>query len=222
MLCKCADWQKFFHNQLLVERKIPTRLRNFNQINLYAIHKMHFTLYNGDISKKEAIAMEMTIGKRIAALRREKDLKQDDLAQMLEVSPQAVSKWENDQTCPDISLLPKLAKILGVTVDELLSGKQELQPVVTLVPEEQRKDIKDMMLRIVVDSHDGDKVRVNLPMALVQVAMDMGMEMPQVSGNNALKGIDWMQIMDLVRHGAMGNLVEVESADGDAVRIFVE
>ena len=166
--------------------------------------------------------MEMTIGKRIAALRREKNLKQDVLAQMLEVSPQAVSKWENDQTCPDISLLPKLAKILGVSVDELLSGKQELQPVVTLVPEDQRKDIKDMMLRIVVDSADGDKVRVNLPMALVQLAMEMGMEMPQVSGNDALKGIDWAQVMDLVRHGAMGNLVEVESADGDIVRIFVE
>lgn len=166
--------------------------------------------------------MEMTIGKRIAALRREKNLKQDDLAQMLEVSPQAVSKWENDQTCPDISLLPKLAKILGVSVDELLSGKQELQPVVTLVPEDQRKDIKDMMLRIVVDSADGDKVRVNLPMALVQLAMEMGMEMPQVSGNDALKDIDWAQIMELVRHGAMGNLIEVESADGDIVRIFVE
>ena len=166
--------------------------------------------------------MEMTIGKRIAALRREKNLKQDDLAQMLEVSPQAVSKWENDQTCPDISLLPKLAKILGVSVDELLSGKQELQPVVTLVPEDQRKDIKDMMLRIVVDSADGDKVRVNLPMALVQLAMEMGMEMPQVSGNDAIKDIDWAQVMELVRHGAMGNLVEVESADGDIVRIFVE
>ena len=166
--------------------------------------------------------MEMTIGKRIAALRREKNLKQDDLAQMLEVSPQAISKWENDQTCPDISLLPKLAKILGVSVDELLSGKQELQPVVTLVPEDQRKDIKDMTLRIVVDSADGDKVRVNLPMALVQLAMEMGMEMPQVSGNDALKDIDWAQVMELVRHGAMGNLIEVESADGDIVRIFVE
>ena len=166
--------------------------------------------------------MEMTIGKRIAALRREKNLKQDDLAQMLEVSPQAVSKWENDQTCPDISLLPKLAKILGVSVDELLSGKQEQQPMVTLVPEDQRKDIKDMMLRIVVDSADGDKVRVNLPMALVQLAMEMGMEIPQVSGNDALKDIDWAQVMALVRHGAMGNLVEVESADGDIVRIFVE
>ena len=166
--------------------------------------------------------MEMTIGKRIAALRKEKGLKQDNLAQMLEVSPQAVSKWENDQTCPDISLLPKLARILGVSVDELLSGKQELQSVVTLVPEEQRKDIKDMMLRIVVDSYDGNKVRVNLPMALVQVAMEIGLEMPQVSGSEALKHIDWIQIIDLVRHGAMGNLVEVESADGDTVRIFVE
>ena len=166
--------------------------------------------------------MEMTIGNRIAALRREKNLKQDDLAQMLEVSPQAVSKWENDQTCPDISLLPKLAKILGVSVDELLSGKQELQPVVTLVPEDQRKDIKDMMLRIVVDSVDGDKVRVNLPMALVQLAIEMGMEMPRVSGNDALKDIDWAQVMELVRHGAMGNLIDVESAKGDIVRIFVE
>ena len=164
----------------------------------------------------------MTIGKRIAALRREKGLKQDDLAGMLEVSPQAVSKWENDQACHDISLLPGLANILGITVDELRSGKQENAPVVTMVPEQQRKDIKDMLLRITVDSHEGDKVRVNLPMALVQVALEMGMEMPQVSGNDALKNIDWTKIMELVRHGAMGNLVEVESADGDTVRIFVE
>jgi len=166
--------------------------------------------------------MEMTIGKRIATLRRDKELKQDDLARMLEISPQAVSRWENDQTCPDISLLPKLAKILGVSVDELLSGKQEGQPVVTLVPEEQRKDIKDLMLRVVVDSCEGDKVRVNLPMALVQVVTDMGMQMPGISVNDALKDIDWNRIMDLVLHGAIGNLVEVESANGDTVRIFVE
>ncbi len=166
--------------------------------------------------------MNTTLGTRIAALRRQKELRQDDLAQMLDVSPQAVSKWENDQTCPDITLLPKLADILGVTVDELLSGKQALQPAVTLVPEEERKDIRDMLLRIVVDSADGDKVRVNLPLALVQVAMEMGMEMPQISGNDALKNIDLNQIMELVRRGAVGNLVEVESADGDTVRIFVE
>ena len=164
--------------------------------------------------------MELTLGKRIAALRREKSLKQDELAQMLEVSPQAVSKWENDQTCPDISLLPKLAKILGVSVDALLTGEQEAQPVVTMASE--KKDIKDMILRIVVDSYRGDMVRVNLPITLVQVALDMGLEMPQISGIDALEGINLAQILELVRYGAVGNLVEVESAKGDTVRIFVE
>lgn len=166
--------------------------------------------------------METTLGKRIAMLRRQKGLKQDDLAERLGVSPQAVSKWENDQTCPDISLLPKLAQLLGVSVDELLSGKQELQPVVQLIHEGQRKDIKDMMLRIVVQSADGDKARINIPMALIQVAKDTGMDMPQISGSPAMQAVDWNQVMELIHHGAIGNLVEVESADGDIVRIFVE
>lgn len=164
--------------------------------------------------------MDMTIGKRIALLRREKNLRQDDIAQTLGVSPQAVSKWENDIACPDISLLPELARILGVSVDELLSGKR--LPLAVFVPEEKRKDFKDLFLRIVVDSAQGDKVRVNLPMQLVQIALDMSMEMPQISGNSALKNIDLKQIVELVRQGAVGNLVEVEAADGDIVRIFVE
>ena len=161
-----------------------------------------------------------TLGKRIASLRKEKNLKQDDLAQKLSVSPQAVSKWENDQTCPDISLLPELANTLGVSVDMLLKGKQE--PRTELVPEEKRKDIKDMMLRIVVDSHDGDEVRVTIPVALLQVALDVGMEMPQVSGNSAIKNIDLGQVMELIKQGVVGDLVEIESGDGDTVHIFVE
>ena len=161
-----------------------------------------------------------TLGKRIANLRKSKNLKQDDLAQKLNVSPQAVSKWENDQTCPDISLLPELAKTLGVSVDTLLSG--EKAPETRLVPEEKRKDLKDMMLRIVVDRRDGDKVRVNIPVTLIQVALDLGVEIPQVSGNNAIKNIDLAQILEMVKQGVVGDLVEVESGDGDVVHIFVE
>lgn len=164
--------------------------------------------------------MEMTIGKRIAELRRSRGLTQDELAQAFGISPQAVSKWENDIACPDIGILPELASMLGVSVDELLSGKSA--PAAVLVPEEQRKDLDDMMLRVVVNSQAGDKVRINLPMALVQAALDMGLEMPQLSGNEALKSIDLRKIVELVRHGAMGNLVEVESAGGDTVQIFVE
>lgn len=165
--------------------------------------------------------MEMTIGKRIAQLRKEKGLTQEELSQMMEVSAQAVSKWENDQTCPDIASLPKLAKILGVTVDELLSGKEENAPVVRVLEPEARKELKDMMLRIVVDETYGDHVKVNIPMALVQVALEMGMELPQLSGNSALKNLDLAQLVNMVRQGAIGNLLEVES-DNEVVRIFVE
>ena len=166
--------------------------------------------------------METTMGNRIAMLRRKKEMKQDELAEMLGISPQAVSKWENDQSCPDISLLPKLGKILGVTVDELLTGEAAESTAVRVLPPEQRKDTKDMMLRIVVDSAEGDKVRVNLPFALVQAAADMGIQIPQINGNDALKDLDLAQILTLVQHGAVGNLVEVESADGHVVRIIVE
>ena len=165
--------------------------------------------------------MDMTIGKRIAALRKEKGLTQEELAQHMGVSGQAVSKWENDQTCPDISALPKLARLLGVTVHELLEGKEET-PAVRVLPPAERKDLKDMMLRVTVDSADGDRVRVNLPMALVEVAMEIGMEMPQINGQDALKGVDLNKVLRLVREGLVGNLVEVDSADGDKVRVFVE
>ena len=79
-----------------------------------------------------------------------------------------------------------------------------------------------MMLRVLVISADGDKVRVNLPLAIIEVALDSGMTMSQVSGNDALKNIDLNRIMDMVRQGAIGNLVEVESAGGDTVQVFVE
>ena len=163
-----------------------------------------------------------TIGKRICALRKAKGLKQEELAEKLGVSAQAVSKWENDQSCPDISLLPRLTKLLGVTSDYLLTGQEEQAPPVRMVPQEERKDIGDLMLRILVESTDGDKVRVNLPMQLVQVALDMGIELPQLSGNDALKSIDLGKLLELVRHGVMGDLVQVESSKGDTVRIFVE
>ena len=169
-----------------------------------------------------------TIGKRIAEFRKKKNLKQDELAEMLGVSPQAVSKWENDLSCPDISLLPELSRILGISIDELVQGKKE-EPVVTVLPEEERKDIDKMMLRIIVESKNGDHVRVNLPMALVKVALETGMTMPKVNakindklGDDALSGIDFTQILKMVELGAIGNLVEVESGDGDTVKIFVE
>ena len=164
--------------------------------------------------------MENTLGKRIAALRKEKDLRQDDLAQKLNISPQAISKWENDLTCPDISILPELSSILGVSIDELLTGKKE--ETIKIVPVEERKELSKMMLKMNVESKDGDKVKINLPVLFIQAAIDMGIGMPEISGNDSLKNIDFKKILELVNQGVIGNLMEVESAQGDIVKIFVE
>ena len=167
--------------------------------------------------------MNQTLGSRIAELRRKKNMTQEELAAELGVTAQAVSKWENDLSCPDITLLPQLARLFGVTIDELLGNQN--QPETTLLPEEQRKPLKDMIFRIYVNTKEGDKVRVNLPMALVQVALQMGLQMPQVSGSaagEALNNIDIALLVALVEQGVIGKLVEVETADGDTVEIYVE
>ena len=62
------------------------------------------------------------IGKRIMNLRKERGLTQEALAEQLNVSAQAVSKWENARALPETALLPGLAKALDTTVDALLTG----------------------------------------------------------------------------------------------------
>ena len=164
--------------------------------------------------------MNESIGSRICKYRKEKGMTQEELASHLGVSSQAVSKWENDISCPDISLLPQLARVLGVTTDAILSGKHE---EVKLVPAAQRKSLDELVLRIYVNSADGDRVKVNLPMSLVKVGMEIGVNFTaNMNGSEAMKGIDFTKLMDLVQQGAIGKLVEVESSDGDIVEIVVE
>ena len=62
----------------------------------------------------------MTFGQTIRTLRRDAGMTQESLAELLSISPQAVSRWETDAAMPDISLLPPLATLFGVTTDRLL------------------------------------------------------------------------------------------------------
>ena len=162
-----------------------------------------------------------TIGTRIASRRKELKMTQEDLAVKLGVSAQAVSKWENDASCPDISLLPQMVKVLDITTDELLTGKTSK---VQVLPEETRKSLDELTLRIYAYSADGNKVKVNLPMPLVKIGLEMGVSIAPnfVSGIDVLKDLDLVKIMDLAERGVIGNLVEVESADGSTVEVVVE
>ena len=69
--------------------------------------------------------MKETFGQRLSRLRKEKGFTQEDIASQVTISPQAVSKWENDISSPDISTLGQLADLLGVSVDELLGREEE-------------------------------------------------------------------------------------------------
>lgn len=90
------------------------------------------------------------------------------------------------------------------------------------MPEEERKNIDDMIFRIYVNTSEGDKIKINLPLALIKLGLEMGMNLPQVSGNAALQNVDFEQLIRLVESGVIGKLVEVESAEGDIVEIVVE
>ncbi|MGL4799907.1 MAG: helix-turn-helix domain-containing protein [Cellulosilyticaceae bacterium] len=69
----------------------------------------------------------MNVGKQIKGLRLQKNVKQEELAAYLQISYQAVSKWETGSSVPDISLLPKIATYFGVTIDELFQIPNEAQ-----------------------------------------------------------------------------------------------
>lgn len=70
---------------------------------------------------------KQAFGAAISALRREKGMTQLELAQQMGVTDKAVSKWERDLSFPDVASLPKLAEVLGTSVDELLEVKTAAQ-----------------------------------------------------------------------------------------------
>jgi len=63
-----------------------------------------------------------TMGELIAARRKEKGMTQKDLADKLHITDKAVSKWERDLACPDVNTIPKLAELLDVSLEELMTA----------------------------------------------------------------------------------------------------
>ena len=154
----------------------------------------------------------MSFGTKIQELRKEKGMTQEELANDLAITPQSVSKWENEQSTPDLDTLVKIAKILGVSCDYLLGNEVEAKVSV--------KDHNKLLLKLVVDSADGDKVKINLPLSVVKTLIEAGSL--KLGDNNILEKIDFNMIFLMIDNGTIGKLLEVDSADGDHVAIFVE
>lgn len=157
-----------------------------------------------------------TFGQRFQRLRKEKNLTQEDIASKIGITAQSVSKWENDLSAPDISILLELADILGVSVEKLLG--REVNKVTKV---ENNFDYKKAILRIVVDDSDGDNVRINFPIALGETLIG-NICKSTVKNKEILDQINFDQIFELIRNGTVGQILEVKSADGDNVSIFVD
>ena len=77
-----------------------------------------------------------TIGKFIAALRKANGMTQKELGEKLYVSDKTVSRWECDECTPELSLIPSIAEIFGITTDELLRGERNNPDRESLTSEE--------------------------------------------------------------------------------------
>lgn len=102
----------------------------------------------------------LKINEQIAFLRKQKGMTQEELAKALHVSNQAVSKWESGQCCPDIQLLPDLAKLFDVTIDELMgyqtadTFENSYLKIKSLFESTPEKDVFDHAFRLAILLHE--------------------------------------------------------------------
>lgn len=168
--------------------------------------------------------MEKTIGKQLFSLRKQAGYTQEYVAEHLGVSAQAVSKWENDIACPDIMILPQIAKLYNITVDDLFN-KPEIETTVINEKQEQPKEKvndKELMFRVFVETVAGDDVKVNLPYVLVKELINVGKGLPGIITGVDISGINLESVFTLVEQGILGEIVNIETQNGDEIRVVVE
>ena len=96
-----------------------------------------------------------TIGKFISALRKANGMTQRELGEKLFVSDKTISRWECDECTPELSLIPTIAEIFGITTDELLRGERNNPERETVITEEtvaKQKAKSDKQFRLMIDS----------------------------------------------------------------------
>lgn len=124
---------------------------------------------------------EIKVSEMIRKLRTDKGISQEALARVCDVSMQAVSKWENEQSYPDISFLPLLAEYFGVSIDYLLTGcdNEGRNTADNLVTNLAEQDFKDDVLYIVqyrngkiLDKKQWDKEREENATDAIRIQFD--------------------------------------------------
>ena len=154
--------------------------------------------------------MKTTIGQNIAQFRKKAGLTQEELAEKCAVTAQAVSKWENDLSYPDIEATGRLADILGCTVDALLHGED----AAAAVQLKKTENLSRRILEITVDTESTGEpcsVKVRFPAELILFAEETGTLNELVDDEEALRAMQ--PALKLLRSGAVGPVTEVKTGD---------
>ncbi len=167
-----------------------------------------------------------SLGTRIAELRKKNNLTQEEFAEKLGVTAQAVSKWENGASCPDIMLLPKISDILGVSIDQLMGIKpiEEAPKVEVSTPALTDEQLSKMKLRVlVIDNNMPNKkpINISVPVSFVLKATSVGLKISGVLGNDILDDNQLGKIVDIIKSGVTGEILRIDTDDNKTVVIEV-
>ena len=179
---------------------------------------------NEEIKEEPTVQEEKateTLGSKIARLRKEKGYTQEEFSQLLDVTAQAVSKWENDISCPDILLLPKISQLLEITIDELLGNKApQAQQEEKAEP---KIDINKLNLRINITAQGKKPVNIALPMSMVKKFTKLGTGISNIVNVNSpsIDNAKIEQIFELINDGATGEILNITDENGQNIVIEI-
>ena len=151
-----------------------------------------------------------TIGQNIAYFRKQKNMTQEELAEKMSVTAQAISKWECDTSYPDITVIQTLSKILGVSVTELLEGIST-PPQLKDAPQE---IIDRRIVRIEVQS-DVAKIVTRFPVPAMKKAIENGTLERLIGDEDDFKEV--ASILGMIDSGMTGRLVDVNTSKTQVV-----
>ena len=168
-----------------------------------------------------------TIGKNIAYFRKKAGFTQEELSEIMNITSQAISKWENDLSYPDLVSTKELASALNVSIDELLNGEVNY-PIATDADAEQiARRILVICIQIEANEAYGTRassVTARIPVSVLLNAHNNGTLKELVGESASLVGESAFEIetaIGMIKEGVIGTLVDAHT-EGNSIRIMVE
>ena len=156
------------------------------------------------------------LGNIISAHRKKLGLTQEQLAQKLDVTNQAVSKWETDQSCPDVAMLPKLADLFGISMDELFGREPAVRETVRDLPWEDDDIFHIVVYRgreLLRHSENATKFTFRYEGPALDVHCDLNMECGKIDGSAVAGG--YIECGDVGSYVTAGSYVECNDVGGN-------